>query len=232
MNNGSHVPHPWRLAPEGAAVHVERKLAVVADLHLGYEWARGRGGDQIPAHSLNEVITRLARLFDRFPIETLVVAGDLVESPRYCPSTERDLRGLGAYIRSRGATIVALQGNHDPRGRSAPKHLEIEGWTIAHGHEPIAAERAVTGHDHPVFKAGGTTARCILAGPTAIVLPAFSENAAGLDVASDPPPRRWTGRGLRCWVEVGGDLLDFGPIDDLAQRMKETRESASARSHA
>ena len=52
----------WSLAPEGAAVHVEERTAVIADVHLGYEWARGSGGDIIPAHSLAETIAKLEAL--------------------------------------------------------------------------------------------------------------------------------------------------------------------------
>ena len=50
----------WRLTPEGAAIHPGEQTAVVADLHLGYEWARGAAGDCVIAHSLDETLARLA----------------------------------------------------------------------------------------------------------------------------------------------------------------------------
>ena len=31
----------WHFTPEGAAVFVGQETAVIADVHLGYEWARG-----------------------------------------------------------------------------------------------------------------------------------------------------------------------------------------------
>ena len=40
---GVQICDDWRLTPEGAAIHLGERTAVVADLHLGYEWARGRG---------------------------------------------------------------------------------------------------------------------------------------------------------------------------------------------
>ena len=40
--NDLHAFDDWRLTPEGAAVHLGEQTAVVADLHLGYEWARAR----------------------------------------------------------------------------------------------------------------------------------------------------------------------------------------------
>ena len=36
-----------------------------------------------------------------------------------------------------------------------PESLEVDGWTIAHGHRPIKAARTITGHHHPVLRSGG-----------------------------------------------------------------------------
>jgi hypothetical protein len=211
-------PDGWWLAPEGAAVHIEERTAVVADVHLGYEWSRGSGGDIVPAHSLAETIAALGRLLGRATVDRLIVAGDLVESSRPCRRTDADLARLREWLRVRGVDLVAVQGNHDPPRRPrAPDSIEIAGWTIAHGHRKVDAERAMTGHDHPILRVGRTVACCILAGPDAIVLPALTGNAAGLNVAHSPA--RWKGRGLRCWAGTGMRLLDFGPVDDLAGRL-------------
>ena len=51
----------WQLTPEGAAIHPGEKTAVIADVHLGYEWARGAAGDSVIAHSLDETLARLAK---------------------------------------------------------------------------------------------------------------------------------------------------------------------------
>jgi hypothetical protein len=61
-------PDGWQLTPEGAAVHPVERVAVIADVHLGYEWARGAGGDCIPAHSLAETLAKLASLFSRLEV--------------------------------------------------------------------------------------------------------------------------------------------------------------------
>jgi metallophosphoesterase superfamily enzyme len=131
-------------------------------------------------------------------------------------------------------TLLALEGNHD-RGRLAgarapatgaastsasgatrlPAICTVDGWTIAHGHRPIAGGRTVSGHHHPVLRADGIAAPCFLAGPGRIVLPAFSANAAGCDVRSGPVPREWMDEALRCIASTGSDLLDFGPLPAL-----------------
>ena len=68
-------PPGWTLLPEAAAVFEAEKTAVVADVHLGYEWARAAGGDVVPSHSLRETVARLDRLFHRASINRLIVAG-------------------------------------------------------------------------------------------------------------------------------------------------------------
>src|SRR5215212_8334716 len=103
----SPVQLGWCLAPEGAAVHPGERLAVIADVHLGYEWARATRGDVVPAHSLAETLAKLATLLARLRIERLVVAGDLVESRRRCPRTAHDVAGLTSWLAARGVELIA-----------------------------------------------------------------------------------------------------------------------------
>lgn len=209
-------PDGWKLAPEGAAVHPLERVAVIADVHLGYEWARGAGGDCLPAHSLAETLAKLESLLGRVLVGRLVVAGDLVESPRPCRRTVSDLRVLFGWLSDRDVELVPVLGNHDPQGPKAPPlTYEVAGWTIAHGHRPIRADRTISGHHHPVLKAEGLTAPCFLFGPSTIVLPAFTPNAAGLPVGSPATPSSWLEDNLRCVAGLDDQLLDFGPLPEL-----------------
>lgn len=216
-------PGGWLLAPEGAAVHPVERTAVVADVHLGYEWARGEGGDCLPSHSIGETVERLESLLSRVNIERLIVAGDLVESRRPCLRTARDVAALTRWLNGRGVELIALAGNHDPPRRPAlPASVEVGGWTVAHGHRPIVAERTVSGHHHPALRASGVCAPCFLVGGTTIVLPAFSTNAAGVSLAGlDPSLTGARGKHpLRCVAASGGILLDFGPVPDLLRALR------------
>lgn len=208
MNASLHPgPDGWYLSPEGAAIRPDNQSAVIADVHLGYEWARAAGGDLLPAHSARETRERLEALLDRAPfVRRLVVAGDLVESFRPCARTAHDLRGLREWLDRRGVDLVPIRGDHDRR-RPWPETLEIQGWTICHGSRPAPGDRWVHGHLHPALKTDGPSFPCFLVGPCRIILPAFSANAAGMDVRSLNIPN-----GLRCLVFSGSEWLDFGPI--------------------
>lgn len=214
-------PDGWKLTPEGAAVHEAEAVAVIADVHLGYEWARGSGGDCVPSHSLAETKVKLASLLTRSKIRRLVVAGDLVESPAPCRNTASDLKTLFRWLSGQGVELIPVLGNHDPQGPKAPpSSFEVAGWTIVHGHRPIRAAKSISGHHHPVLRADGLTAPCFLFGPSTIVLPAFTPNAAGLPVGSVGTPRSWINDKLRCVAGLGNELLDFGPLPELVATLQ------------
>ena len=232
---GCHPYGDWQLAPEGAAIHPGEKTAVIADVHLGYEWARGLAGDCVPAHSLAETLEQLESLLARAPINRLVVAGDLVECPRRCARTSADIARLADWLNACGVSLVLLEGNHDRSlawmtrtqpldaglGKLGPtlgKKLLVGGWTIVHGHQPAAGRRLITGHHHPVLRVAGRAAPCFLAAVDRIILPAFSRNAAGLDVFTARIPETWRRHSFRCLVSTGSGLLDFGPLDELSSR--------------
>jgi metallophosphoesterase superfamily enzyme len=175
----------------------------------------------IPAHSLAETVARLAPLLERSPeLETLVVAGDLVETGRPCPRTRKDVEGLAAWLTTRSCRLVWLAGNHDPKGKPALEEtMRVGDWTIAHGHRPVAGDRLVLGHHHPVLRADGLTAPCFLVSDRLILLPAFSRNAAGLDIVRLPLPAGLPDAPLRCFAGLGPELLDFGPLADLRRQL-------------
>ncbi len=209
-------PDGWLLTSESATYHPVERVAVIADVHLGYEWSRAAAGDSLPPHTLEDTLTRLARLLDAVVIERLIVAGDLVEKAGPCVRTAADLRTLRNWLGERGVALVTIHGNHDPRrGPTWPISIELAGWTITHGHLPISGERTMSGHLHPVIRSGSLTAPCFLVSPKRIVLPAFSPNAAGLNVIESRWPQAWIAEGLRCVAGAGGELLDFGPLADL-----------------
>jgi putative SbcD/Mre11-related phosphoesterase len=236
---GCHSFAGWQVVPEGGLIHPAERTAVIADVHLGYEWARGSAGDCVPAHSLAETLTKLESMLARTPVDRLVVAGDLVETARPCVHTALEVARLAHWLDGRGIELIVLAGNHD---RSLPwmtclgaKRLQakeptlaetllVAGWTIGHGHRPIDSERVIVGHHHPVLRVAGRSAPCFLVGPRWIVLPAFSPNAAGCDIATGHVPGAWREASLRCLASTGLELLDFGPLDSLGKRIRSARK--------
>jgi putative SbcD/Mre11-related phosphoesterase len=233
------VDELW-LVPELGAVHPQLRAAVIADVHLGYEWARAAAGDCVPRHSLHETLERLERLVGRFAIDHLIIAGDLLEPTRPCRRSRRDLELLGRWLAERRISLTVSIGNHDQTlGHHAARlalgnlatltdRARLGRWTIVHGHRPASAQRVISGHLHPALRLPRMTAPCFLVSPQRIILPAFSPNASGCDLAGQLPGEI-QGFPLRCVASTGFELLDLGPLETLGSRIRATTGLGSGR---
>jgi metallophosphoesterase superfamily enzyme len=76
------------------------------------------------------------------------------------------------------------------------------------------------GHHHPAIRGEGILAPCFLVGANLIVLPAFSGNAAGLDVSTAPVPAALRDRSFRLVAALDGLVLDFGPLNEVRSRTR------------
>jgi metallophosphoesterase superfamily enzyme len=210
----------WRLTPGRAAVHLPTRTAVVADLHLGYDEARRRLGEAVPARRLGDFLQPLQRTLTEHGIRRLVVAGDLVEEGRNRSTRER-LPELLAWLSGAHIELVGVvPGNHDRGlgdGGGLPLFrdgLELGGWRVIHGDregQRNPGDRVVQGHEHPWARwsdrLGGP---CYLVAAEQLVLPAYSPDAAGVNVLG---AGAWADH--RCCVIVGDEVLDFGAVRTL-----------------
>lgn len=197
----------WLLTPQRAAIHVPTGMAVVADLHLGYERARQRRGEAIPTMPMEQRLAPLAALFLRTDVQRLVIAGDLFEEGRACAETAEELK---AWLQVTGIELAGIvPGNHDGTldgveglGPICPDGIALGRWRVVHGDGPTADDWVVFGHFHPSVRWGGRKAPCYLVGARQLVLPAFSLDAAGVNVLRE---RRW--KEWRPYVIVGETVV-------------------------
>ncbi len=209
----------WVLTAARAAIHVPTATAVVADLHLGYGEARRRSGEAVPAPSVAALLEPLRGAFQDHAVQRLIIAGDLFEAGISNVVVDE----LLAWLHEQSVELAAVvPGNHD-RGiaRAAdrlplrPDGMDIGGWRVVHGDGPLPAGAVVHGHEHPCFRRSArVSASCYLLGTERLILPAYTADAAGVNVLSG---RRW--QGLRCAVIVGAEVLDFGPVEELRARL-------------
>ena len=215
-----HGADGWLLTAARAAIHTPTRTAVVADLHLGYGEARRRGGEAVPLPHVAGLLAPLVSACHRHGANRLVIAGDLFEAGM---ATDL-LREFLAVLQTHALELVAVvPGNHD-RGIShaadvlplCPDGYSLGKWHIVHGDGPLPDGSVVQGHEHPWFRwSTNANAPCYLLGPQHLILPAYSTDAAGVNVLRRP---RW--RGFRCAVIVGDEVLDFGPVADLPARLR------------
>jgi metallophosphoesterase superfamily enzyme len=212
--------HDWLLTAARAAIHVPTATAVVADLHLGYGEARRRGGDAVPAPAIAPLLEPLRKVFQAHAVQRLVIAGDLFEAG-HSAELERDLLD---WLQSASVEMTAVvPGNHD-RGLARastvlpiyPDGFSVAAWRVVHGDGALPPGPVVQGHEHPWFRRSEElSAPCYLLSADRLILPAYSADAAGVNVLRR---RKWCD--CRCAVIVGDEVLDFGWAADLRARLR------------
>jgi putative SbcD/Mre11-related phosphoesterase len=209
------VHEDWLLTPERAAIHLPTETAVVADLHLGYNEARQRGGEAVPSGNLVEALAPLRTVLQRHGIQRLAVAGDLFEERWNRERADELLHWLAdAHLE----LVGVVPGNHDRGFESSaqlpiyPGGLELGRWRVVHGDGRLPRGLLVHGHFHPWLRWGRASVPCYLVGTRSLVLPAFSRDARGVDVTNQPGWRRY-----RCCAIAGPEVLDLGPLERFAR---------------
>src|ERR1019366_6313022 len=141
-----------------------------------------------------------------YDIQKLVVAGDLFE------------RGFDALIYEQFRKVLdnlrigflgLVPGNHDRGIEKAVHHLpllvdgyDLAGWQICHGDQPLTNAPTVMGHWHPAIHLKRRKVPCFMSSGNRLLLPAFSLDAAGVDVRLDPRWRDWD-----CYVIDGNEVV-------------------------
>jgi putative SbcD/Mre11-related phosphoesterase len=202
------------------ALHRPTQTAVVADLHLGYSEARRQSGEAVPQLPLSTILTPLGAALQRTSARRLVIAGDLFES-RYARDIATEFVD---WLKTRRVELTGvIPGNHDRQVDQAqdlplyPKGYRLGSWLVIHGHETYPKCRVVVGHWHPCLRwQGRISSPCYLMGSGCVLLPAYSADAAGVNVLGQ---RAWLS--YRCWVIAGKQVLDLGVLGRIAQKLKD-----------
>ncbi len=186
-----------------------QRVLAVADLHLGYAWAHRHGGQMVPLSAHETTTQRLLALIEKYGATEVALLGDIVHRAAPVAAIERGISELCGALDCKARTLRLIIGNHD-RGieemlaRCGVLHgvasafecgphllLHGDGRDPARAREQLDAARnrggkVIMGHEHPAIRLGdGVTSikcPCFLEAPDLIVLPAFSDWAAGCNV--------------------------------------------------
>jgi len=222
---------------EKALLLRDEGLAVIADLHLGYEGALQLEGISIPRRQKAVMLESLSRIIDDHAPETTVVNGDFKHNfSRNLDEEWLEVKEVLRFLKDR-TRLVVVRGNHDNYLATILHDMDIElrksyragGYTFAHGHWDVKTKGAVViGHEHPALKLRDEVGAVVslpafVVGRDVIVLPAFSPLALGTDVSSHPylspvlnAREINDARVLAADDEEG--ILDFGTMADLKGR--------------
>ena len=176
--------------PEGALWWADRRMLVVADLHLEKGSSYARRGQLLPPYDTTETLApaRAARGAARPARWSSPSATASTTTAARRGSTHRDRDDLRAL--QRGRDFVWIAGNHDPGrpyGLDGLHADELAVGPIVFRHEPRpGATGEIAGHLHPSARVAGrgksVRRKCFAGDGHRLVLPAFGAYAGGLNV--------------------------------------------------
>lgn len=177
------------LDPTGVLFWPERRMLVVADLHLEKGAAFARRGAMLPPYDTLATLERLERVLARLDPLMVVSLGDAFHD-RMGPARLPAALALRLQALTRARQWLWVAGNHDPEapeglGGASTGELELAGLVLRHEAND-RGQHEIAGHLHPKAKLrlGQRTARlgCFVTDGRRLILPAFGAFTGGLNV--------------------------------------------------
>ena len=180
-----------------AAFLPEHQIAIVSDLHIGYEGVLQKEGVMIPKYQKKILMERIEKIIERFEPRLLIINGDFKhEFGKNLRQEWNEAIELLNFIKSK-TDVLLIRGNHDnflktiasKAGVRVVESYKVDEITIFHGHKDMEGRRKIIGHEHPSVSlrdAIGAIIKlpCFLISEHIVVLPALSPLASGTDVTT------------------------------------------------
>lgn len=193
----------------------ERKMLVLADLHIGYEEYLNEQGVFLPRMQFKEMIKELEEILNEVgkinkekKIDEIVVVGDLKHEFGQISSQEwRETKEVLELFKKKAKKVVLVKGNHDNilEPIAKRKELKIKDYYIKdeicflHGNKMFneclgkKIKMLVIGHRHPAVMLADKYKRekykCFLVGKwknkEVIILPSFFPFTEGSDIVEE-----------------------------------------------
>lgn len=176
--------------PSGALWWADRRMLVVADLHLGRsERTARRSGALLPPYECDDTLARLdADIAATRPASVLCLGDSFDDAAASEALGDRHLDWLSRMMA--GRRWLWVEGNHDPGplalgGTHLAQHCE-GALTFRHIAQPGAVGE-VSGHYHPKASiARGISRPCFLVDAARAILPAYGTYTGGLRCDAAP----------------------------------------------
>ncbi|MEH6658622.1 ligase-associated DNA damage response endonuclease PdeM [Leeuwenhoekiella marinoflava] len=169
------------LHPSGGMLWHEKKMLLIADVHLGKVSHFRKHGSAVPLKAISENFNQLTRVADYYQAQSICFLGDLFHS-----SLNTEWKLFEKWVRSRKEEILLIAGNHDIISPLKYDSLNINiysefqsnGFLLTHLPEEREGFFNFCGHIHPGFRLGGIGRQvlklsCFFKTENQLILPAF-----------------------------------------------------------
>jgi len=171
----------FKLHPSGAIFWNEKKMLLIADVHLGKVAHFRKHGAPVPSNAAFQNLEKLTEISNHFQPETICFLGDLFHS-----KLNEEWQDFEKWVEYTKANVVLITGNHDiiPKyfyedlGVKVFDELLLEGFLLTHHPTEIKGTFNFSGHVHPGVRMKGVGRQyvrfpCFYKTETQLILPAF-----------------------------------------------------------
>lgn len=171
----------FTLHPSGGILWHEKKMLLIADVHLGKISHFRKHGSAVPLKAVSANFDQLSRVADYYQAQSICFLGDLFHS-----SLNTEWKLFEKWVQSREEEILLIAGNHDIISPLKYESLNINiysefqsnGFLLTHHPEEREGFFNFCGHIHPGFRLGGIGRQvlklsCFFKTENQLILPAF-----------------------------------------------------------
>lgn len=173
--------HKFILHPSGGIYWENKKMLLIADVHLGKVVHFRKYGAPVPLSAAYKNLEKLTEVTNHFEPETVCFLGDLFHS-----KLNEEWRDFEKWIEYCKAEVILISGNHDiiPKylyedlGVKVFDELLLDGFYLTHHPTEIPGAFNFSGHIHPGIRMKGVGRQylrlpCFFKTLNGLILPAF-----------------------------------------------------------
>ncbi len=171
----------FSLHPSGAIFWEEKKMLLIADVHLGKVAHFRKHGSAIPAHVAYENLEKITEVSNQFEPEIVCFLGDLFHS-----KLNEEWHDFAKWVEYTKAQVILISGNHDiiptylyeDLGVKVFDELLLDGFLLTHHPSEVKGTFNFSGHIHPGIRMKGVGRQflklpCFYKTENQLILPAF-----------------------------------------------------------
>ena len=180
--------HEFKINNDGILFWLEKKIAIVSDLHLEKGSSFASSGQFIPPFDSEETLNKLINFLKIHEVQTIVLLGDTFHDGGALNRMSSKVKSIFDSL-VENYEIIFVLGNHENKMKS-PYIKFYERYIvddIHFLHEAVLEKKyQISGHFHPVaslkINSKKITEKCLIHSENHIIMPAFGEFTGGFNI--------------------------------------------------
>ena len=180
--------HEFKINNDGILFWLEKKIAIISDLHLEKGSSFASSGQFIPPYDSEETLKKLINFLKTHEVQTIILLGDTFHDGGALNRMSCKVKLIFDSL-VENYEIIFVLGNHENKMKS-PYIKFYERYIvddIHFLHEAVLEKKyQISGHFHPVaslkINSKKITEKCLIHSENYIIMPAFGEFTGGLNI--------------------------------------------------